>query len=112
MSTNNWRVRGKLLQPAELLSTADHQALVCVLIEQAGGLPALACQNYGKTGAAHFAASAAARRLAKGTQVEVNFEGVKLDRHRGEQVLRLLLVDRIVSLNVPAHHSEHETAEA
>lgn len=112
-ATGNWRVRGELLQPAEMLVTSDLQALVCVLIHQPGGLPVLACQPFGKSGAAHYVASAATKRFAKGQRVEVQGEGVKLDRHRGQQVLRLLLVDHITSLEAPAPaHHEPEAVEA
>ena len=110
--SGNWRVKGTLLQPAELLFTGgDHRALVCVLIEQPGGLPVLACLPYGDSGSAHYVAGAAAKRLTKGMRVEAHGDGVKLDRHRGQQVLRLMLVDHIGSLEAQADHTRHERLE-
>lgn len=109
---NTWRIRGPLLQAAEMLSTSDQQALVCVLIGQPGGLPVLACQPFGKTGAAHYVAGAAAKRLTKGLRVEVEGMGLKLDHHRGQQVLRLVSVDHITALEVPQHFTERQPVEA
>lgn len=100
------QISGRLARDAELRFGTSNEALVHLVIDQGVEAPPVhAYWAWGTTNAAAAGADRAARRMRRGTEVQVHGAAVGISR-RMPLDLQLRGVTTVVQLDLPVHHTE------